>query len=429
MKKTLVIIMMVLVARVYGQNDSFPVFATANYNIAIDFSLDSMTLHMDDPEHLICKSLFYYELEGMKPVAGDQWITTTGGSQNATSTNTPPAVVCRLLKAFQNRSFGQFKVLYRPDDVVYFDTLYSTPEMVQTWEGTIEQVDRAKWFLSYGNDVEQRSIVHFYHGDEFRFSSPVCFEKINGSWYLSMKTDTLAVSSNLFAYLKFYDSVDLLSSNDIDGDGITNFNDNCPCAANPDQRDDDNDGVGDACDNCLQKFNPDQADFDEDGVGDVCDNCPTVENPDQADEDHDGVGDACDICPHDFDPGQGFVVRNGEISGEACDPDIDGDGIPNELDDDMDGDGWPNDIDNCPRTYNPNQSDSDGDGIGDVCDNCPLRYNPDQSDIDMDGIGDVCDDDIDGDGIPNEYDNCPYHPNPEQEDEDCNGIGDACQDF
>nr|WP_305884741.1 thrombospondin type 3 repeat-containing protein [Lewinella sp. JB7] len=41
--------------------------------------------------------------------------------------------------------------------------------------------------------------------------------------------------------------------------------------------------------------------------------------------------------------------------GDACDADVDGDGIDNNLD-------------NCPSTGNPDQADNDGDGLGDICD-------------------------------------------------------------
>lgn len=111
------------------------------------------------------------------------------------------------------------------------------------------------------------------------------------------------------------------------------FQDNCPLHPNPDQRDSEADGG--------------------DSIGDVCDNCPYVHNSDQSDIDKDGKGDACD--------------------------------------DDMDNDGILNGNDNCMRIPNSDQRDSDNDGIGDVCDNCPSKYNPKQTDTDQNGIGDVCD--------------------------------------
>lgn len=69
---------------------------------------------------------------------------------------------------------------------------------------------------------------------------------------------------------------------DGDGDGVNDFEDNCPLNANTNQLDWDNNGIGDAC-----------QDSDADGIMDNVDNCRDIANNDQADCDSDGIGDAC----------------------------------------------------------------------------------------------------------------------------------------
>jgi uncharacterized repeat protein (TIGR01451 family) len=101
--------------------------------------------------------------------------------------------------------------------------------------------------------------------------------------------------------------VSLGAGGDTDGDGIPNQDDNCPYHYNPSQGDSDGDGLGDACDYGAGGGGVGGAggaggggggegdDIDFDGVSDPDDNCPYVFNPDQADADGDGMGDVCEL--------------------------------------------------------------------------------------------------------------------------------------
>jgi len=104
-------------------------------------------------------------------------------------------------------------------------------------------------------------------------------------------------------------------------------------------------------------------DPDIDGLEAGDDNCPDALNPDQADHDGDAVGDACDA-------------------------DIDGDGIPNEVED-LDGDGR---LDS--RETDARDADTDGDGLCDGWSDVAL-FDPGElapcsagEDIDRNGVTD-----------------------------------------
>ncbi|MDP2312693.1 MAG: thrombospondin type 3 repeat-containing protein [Pseudomonadota bacterium] len=196
------------------------------------------------------------------------------------------------------------------------------------------------------------------------------------------------------------------------------------------------DGIDQDCDTVDLVLVP-ALDSDLDGALETADNCPTVANADQAnldgdlsgdacdpDDDNDGVADTVDICPTSYDPTQADL--DGDLSGDACDLDDDDDGVDD-------------DTDVCPRVSDPDQfdldfdtygdacdGDDDGDGVSDLADVCPDIPDPDQADADGDAIGDACDPDTDADGILNDEDNCPSDANAEQLDTDADEAGDAC---
>ena len=155
----------------------------------------------------------------------------------------------------------------------------------------------------------------------------------------------------------------VVPTKDADGDGAVDGADSCASVANADQADLDGDGVGDACD----------PDIDGDGRANGFDPAPTVAGA-PGDEDQDGTADEQDNCPFVANPGQADLDQDNV--GDACDADIDNDGVPNAED------AFPED---------PAESvDSDKDGVGDNGDAFPNDPN-ESKDSDQDGVGDNAD--------------------------------------
>lgn len=434
MKKAgFIIIFVLFIVNLVAQTDRYPSFyQTTSEDLILNLNTRDTILaySTDSVGKFSCDEKIIYPFDGyLYADNSDRIISVSGGSQNSNTDNTPNSVLCKILKSYMQLTDDDFSDLvscYAPECRQSIEELLAVDSIRMMLYERMSKVDSLELFVHYKPDnTYVTSIVKMYSNDHSNLVIPFAFKQVGGTWYASTYSDMIGLSYNLTTFLNSYPSSLLERNSDIDGDGVNNMEDNCPCSYNPNQNDSDNDGIGDACDNCPNKYNPLQTDMDSDGIGDACDNCPEIINSDQTDLDNDGLGDECDNCPNHFNPYQ--LDSDGDGIGNECDPDIDGDGIPNEQDDDMDGDEVLNDEDNCSITYNPSQYDSDEDGIGDICDNCPLVYNPDQTDTDGDGIGDECDPDIDGDGIPNEYDNCPYVYNPDQTDTNCDGVGDACQ--
>lgn len=160
------------------------------------------------------------------------------------------------------------------------------------------------------------------------------------------------------------------------------------------------------------EFTTSAMDTDRDGI-------IWFEDPERPD-----ISDTRDNCPDHYNAAQ--LDKDGDGIGDVCDPDIDGDGIPNEDD----PCNWPqlpidpNDPDG--PTFGGCQDDVDGDGVDDFTDLCPETFDPLQIDTDRDNRGDECEPDDDGDGVPDAIDNCRLDQNEDQADVDGNGFGDIC---
>jgi hypothetical protein len=175
-------------------------------------------------------------------------------------------------------------------------------------------------------------------------------------------------------------------------------------------------------------------DSDCDGTPDSSDNCPLVYNPGQYNSDSGprpsgtgAIGNGTGI------PGHDATIPNGDPFGDACDADLDNDGILNATDThpggdityDTNGNGnpcvplgtdaadhgpsWDWDCNGkrdgveaiCPLAVNP-KGDDDGDGLLNTWEVCKWGTDPAKVDTDADGKGDCTEAaDVDGNGVVN----------------------------
>jgi hypothetical protein len=143
-------------------------------------------------------------------------------------------------------------------------------------------------------------------------------------------------------------------------------------------------------------------------------------------------GDASILASLDLLPGEReleappFTVDLSLLVTAQGPPDVDRDGIPNDLDDDDDGDGVADSRDAFPLEREE-QTDADRDRIGDSLD-ADVDGDGKADDLDRDGVPDHEERDPDGDGVPTAdavpWDAFPLDPR-EQADTDGDGIGDG----
>ena len=213
---------------------------------------------------------------------------------------------------------------------------------------------------------------------------------------------------------------------DADGDGIEDWEDNCP-----------NTTEGETVDSngCSTNQNGSGEDLDSDGIWDENDECPDGNNDWTSDPTTDYDADGCKDGTEDWDDDNDGIddaddsCYNGETGWDTNtrDPVIDHDHdgcLDSTEDDDDDNDGYNDPVDTCPLTRvgagvdtsgcETSFDDEDGDGVADSVDDCSSTV----LGRDVDWYGCEIWEDQDEDDIPDWDDNCPDTPIDTEVDED-----------
>jgi len=203
---------------------------------------------------------------------------------------------------------------------------------------------------------------------------------------------------------------------DDDGDGLSNFVEECITGTQGDNPDSDGDGISDADETLGGDPNVDtdgdgiinalDADDDGDGIPTIDEDADGDGDPSNDDTDGDGIPDYLDL---DSD-GDGIfdIVEAGgvDLDGDGLvddDTDTDGDGLADVVDTDDGGTPWPLPDTDGDGAYDFQDADDDDDGIDtavELADSLAILDN----DVDGDGVVNWLDPDADGNGLPDGVD-------------------------
>ncbi|MBN1448508.1 MAG: hypothetical protein JXA28_11305 [Bacteroidetes bacterium] len=240
----------------------------------------------------------------------------------------------------------------------------------------------------------------------------------------------------------------LFPDNDIDGDGLTNDEEE-RLKLNPYDIDTDGDKLTDWYEQTQLGSDPRRMDTDGDGLTDYEEAIKYRTRPDTLDTDGDGLDDAEEVQRFTLDPLRPDTDGDGLSDGQeillgtnANRIDTDGDGLPDgdefhrygtdPLLPDTDGDGIGDYEEVFGAATDASAADSDGDGLTDFEERSIERTDPENPDTDGDGLTDFEElritntnprnPDTDGDGFPDGEDKCPRLPetlNGFQDDDGC----------
>ena len=177
-------LMAVLYMSAQAQTCRFPAYTTADYKLTYNMEFDSVTGYMPDSLHRICDQVFTYSLHGLVPSSDDsRTIALTGGSADPMTSNTLPAVLCRLLQGYNQLDINAIKQQYRPADAAVFDQVLADSVIALQYLSSIGAMQSMKLLFTYEANGYTFAMLQCAFNDGDVNVIPFALQSIGGQWY------------------------------------------------------------------------------------------------------------------------------------------------------------------------------------------------------------------------------------------------------
>lgn len=214
-----------------AQSDQFPTVTPTDMSIAIHIGHRGQRIYAAGEGKLLCDSLMSYQIHGAVKTQASNWsIRTSGGTMNANDTNTVPALLCRVLKAYQTMNFTALASCYDSPSAAELNTLLKTDSIKIKFLMAMANISHFELQVMYNTPSATYLFVKICYHDNTQSLALFLAQQTEQGWKLISGEDKSDLGYNLLVYLTNHQAYNLISSNDIDNDGIPNGNDPCPCS-------------------------------------------------------------------------------------------------------------------------------------------------------------------------------------------------------
>lgn len=217
MKRFLILLIINVVGfYVMAQTDQFPAITTSETTLAIPMGVRGERIYALDGAQVLCDSFLVYTIDAaVQPAVADWSIRTSGGHQSAADTNSPTALLSRVLKAYQTMNFTSLAACYDAAGNAELNQLLKIDSIKIKYLMAMANINYMDLQVAFHHNGYTYLFVKVLYHDGTQSLLLYLAKQEDNLWRLVSAEDNFGLSYNLLSYLTNNQPYKLIPSSDL----------------------------------------------------------------------------------------------------------------------------------------------------------------------------------------------------------------------